>query len=132
VTEWLSITVVLAIHDAQIAEHGGSDGVRDMGALESAIARPQHLEAYGAAPDLAAMAAALAYGIAQNHGFVDGNKRTSAVATETFLELNGATLTATDAEIVETWSELGAGKLSEDALADWIRARLGKAVLRTR
>ena len=130
-TEWLSITVVLAIHDAQIAEHGGSDGVRDMGALESAIARPQHLEAYGS-PDLAAMAAALAYGIAQNHGFVDGNKRTSAVTTETFLELNGATLTATDAEIVETWSELGAGKLSEDALADWIRARLGKAVLRTR
>jgi len=131
VTEWLSITVVLAIHDAQIAEHGGSDGVRDMGTLESAIARPQHLEAYGA-PDLAAMAAALAYGIAQNHGFVDGNKRTSAVTTETFLELNGAMLTATDAEIVETWSELGAGKLSEDALADWIRARLGKAVLRTR
>jgi death on curing protein len=126
VTEWLSITVVLAIHDAQIAEHGGSDGVRDMGVLESAIARPQHPEAYGA-PDLAALAAALAYGIAQNHGFVDGNKRTSAVATETFLELNGATLTATDAEIVETWSELGAGKLSEDALADWIRARLGQA-----
>ena len=123
--DWLTLDAVLAIHDEQIAEHGGSDGVRDLGVIQSALARPQNLAANGE-PDLAALAAALAFGIAKNHGFIDGNKRTSSVATETFLELNGAILIATDAEVVQTWADLGAGTLSEEALADWLRPRLEK------
>jgi death-on-curing protein len=125
VIDWLTLADVLAIHDEQIAEHGGSAGVRDLGVLESALARPQNLMGYGK-PDLAALAAAYAFGIAKNHGFIDGNKRTSAVATELFLELNGSSLTATDTELVQTWTDLGAGTLSEEALADWLRPRLQK------
>jgi death on curing protein len=128
VTEWLTTSVVLAIHDEQIAEHGGSDGVRDMNVIESAIARPRHLQAFSdTEPDMAALAAAYAFGLAKNHGFIDGNKRTSAVATETFLALNGATLDATDEEIVQTWSDLGAGNLTEQQMAEWLRARLIKS-----
>lgn len=123
--DWLTLSSVLAIHDEQIAEHGGSDGVRDLGAIESALARPQHLMDYSE-PDLAALAVAYAFGIAKNHGFVDGNKRTSAVATELFLELNGSILTANNAELVQTWTDLAAGTLSEEALADWLRQRLEK------
>jgi death-on-curing protein len=123
VTEWLTINDVLAIHDEQIAEHGGSDGVRDMNVIESAIARPRHLMNFGdPPPDMAAMAATLAFGLAKNHGFVDGNKRTSAVATETFLTLNGHKFTATDEEIVQVWTDIGAGQLAEDKLAEWLRA----------
>ena len=78
---WLEKALVLAIHDRQLAEHGGTGGVRDEGLLESALARPQQLHAYGdPAPDLADLAAALAYGLARNHPFLDGNKRTAAVA----------------------------------------------------
>jgi death on curing protein len=126
VIDWLTLADVLAIHDEQIAEHGGSDGVRDLGAIESALARPQNLMGYGE-PDLAALAASYAFGIAKNHGFVDGNKRTSAVATELFLELNGAILTATDSELVQAWTELGAGTLSEEAFANWLRQRIEKS-----
>src|SRR3989304_7695701 len=97
---WLEKALVLAIHDRQIAEHGGSAGVRDEGLLEPALARPQQLHAYGdPAPDLARLAASLASGLARNHPFVDGNKRTAAVACETFLELNGARLDAGDPEL---------------------------------
>lgn len=121
-TEWLTINDVLAIHDEQIAEHGGSDGVRDMNVIESAIARPRHLMNFGdPEPDLPALAASLAFGLARNHGFVDGNKRTSAVATETFLVLNGAKLTASDEDIVQVWTDVGAGEMSEDKLAEWLR-----------
>jgi death-on-curing protein len=128
VIDWLTRALVLAIHDVQIAVHGGADGVRDLAALESALARPQNLQAYGGAePDLAALAAAYAFGIARGHAFVDGNKRTSAVATETFLALNGAALTATDVEFVAAWAELGAGRVSEEAFAGWLRAHLEKA-----
>jgi death on curing protein len=123
VTEWLTIADVLAIHDEQIAEHGGSDGVRDMNVIESAIARPRQLINFGdPTPDMAALAATLAFGLAKNHGFVDGNKRTSAVATETFLALNGLMVTAGDEEIVQVWTDIGAGQLVEDELADWLRA----------
>ena len=128
--DWLTQADVLAIHDQQIAEHGALDGVRDLGALGSALARPQNLLAYGKGkkkPDLAALAAAYAFGIARNHAFVDGNKRTSAVATETFLVLNGVQLAATDAEVVEAWSQLGAGKLTEEAFAGWLRGHIAKA-----
>src|ERR687888_342866 len=94
---WLEKALVLAVHDRQVAEHGGSPGVRDEGLLESALARPQQLHAYGdLAPDLAELAAALAYGLARNHPFVDGNKRTAAVCCETFVELNGAAIEADD------------------------------------
>lgn len=118
---WLRLDVILAIHDAQLAEHGGSTGLRDRGGLESALARPQNLAAYGA-PDLAALAAAYAFGIVRNHPFVDGNKRTGLVALETFLDLNGAALMADDAACVATVLSLAAGTLSEEALAAWVRA----------
>ena len=111
--DWLTTAHALAIHDQLIAEHGGADGIRDINLLASALARPQQLFAYGQPePDIAALAAAYAFGIAKNHAFVDGNKRTSAVVTEAFLRLNGLGLTATDIEIVQTWSDLGAGLIT--------------------
>lgn len=120
---WIAIEVAMAAHAEQLAEHGGAEGVRDAGALESAMARPRNLAEY-AEPDIAALAAAYAYGIARNHPFVDGNKRTAAVVSETFLMLNGHALVATDAELVVAILALAAGELSEDELADWFRLRL--------
>jgi death-on-curing protein len=122
---WLEKALVLAIHDRQLAEHGGSGGVRDEGLLESALARPQQLYAYGdPAPDLADLAAALAYGLARNHPFLDGNKRTAHVAYRTFLALNGAELVATDEEKYLTMLALAEGKLHESDFAAWLRARI--------
>ncbi len=122
---WLDQALVLAIHDRQLAEHGGSAGVRDDGLLESALARPRQLHAYGdPAPDLADLAASLACGLARNHPFVDGNKRTAAVACETFLELNGATLEAEDLELYPLFLALAEGKLGEQDFAAWLRGRL--------
>lgn len=115
-----------AAHAEQLAEHGGAEGVRDDGLLESAFARPRNLADYGD-PDAAALAAAYAYGIARNHPFVDGNKRTAAVVSETFLVLNGYELIATDAELVVAFLELAAGNLTEDELADWFRQHLRAA-----
>lgn len=120
---WVATTVAAAIHREQLEEHGGGQGIRDAGLLESAMARPHHLVAYGE-PDAAALAAAYAYGIARNHPFVDGNKRTAAVVSETFLAINGLTLDATDAEIVVAFLALAAGELAEDELADWFRTHL--------
>lgn len=120
---WVTLAVATAAHAEQLAEHGGGEGVRDEGLLESAMARPQNLAVYGD-PDAAALAAAYAYGIARNHPFVDGNKRTAAVVSETFLVLNGFGLTASDAELVVTFLALAAGELSEEELADWLRAHL--------
>lgn len=122
---WLEKALAPAIHDRQLAEHGGTAGVRDEGLLESALARPQQLHAYGdPAPDLADLAAALAYGLARNHPFLDGNKRTAAVACETFLELNRATLEADDLELYPLYLALAEGKLGEREFADWLRDRL--------
>jgi len=122
---WLEKALVLAIHDRQLAEHGGTGGVRDEGLLESALARPQQLYAYGdPAPDLADLAAALAYGLARNHPFVDGNKRTAAVACETFLELNGAMLEADDLQLYPLYLALAEGKLTEREFAAWLRGRV--------
>jgi death-on-curing protein len=120
---WVTLDVALAVHAEQIAEHGGGEGVRDAGLVESALARPQNLIAYGE-PDAAALAAAYAFGIARNHPFVDGNKRTAAVISETFLMLNGYTLVASDAELVVAFLALAAGELSEEQLADWFRERV--------
>jgi death-on-curing protein len=121
---WLEKALVLALHDRQLAEHGGTSGVRDEGLLESALARPQQLYAYGdPAPDLADLAASLAYGLARNHPFVDGNKRTAAVACETFIELNEAKLEAGDLELYPQYLALAEGKLSEPDFAAWLRSR---------
>jgi death-on-curing protein len=125
---WLEKALVLAIHNRQIAEHGGSAGVRDEGLLESALARPQQSHAYGdPAPDLADLAAALAYGLARNHPFLDGNKRTAHVAYRTFLALNGAELVATDEEKYVAMLALAEGKLAERDFAAWLRERLRRA-----
>jgi death on curing protein len=124
VTEWVALSVVLAIHDEQIVEHGGSEGIRDFGQLESALHRPRNLLTYGK-PDLADLTACYAYGIANDHAFVDGNKRTSAVVALLFLRLNGATLDASDVDKIETWTALGAKQISEAELAAWIRQRIG-------
>lgn len=115
--------MALATHTEQLAEHGGGDGIRDAGMLESAMARPVNLAAHGE-PDAAALAAAYAFGIARNHPFVDGNKRSAAVVSETFLMLNGFALDASDAELVVAFLAVAAGELSEDELADWFRERV--------
>jgi death on curing protein len=120
---WVTSDVALAVHAEQIAEHGGGEGVRDAGLVESALARPQNLVAYGE-PDAAALAAAYAFGIARNHPFVDGNKRTAAVISETFLVLNGFTLAASDAELVVAFLALAAGELNEEQVAEWFRERI--------
>jgi death-on-curing protein len=122
---WLETALVLAIHERQLSEHGGGAGVRDEGLLDSALARPRQLHAYGdPAPDLADLAASLASGLARNHPFVDGNKRTAAVACETFLELNGARLDAGDLELYPLYLALAEGKLGEREFAAWLRGRV--------
>ena len=121
---WLLEETVIAIHHRQISEHGGSEGLRDEGLLASALARPQNVLAYAQPPpDLAALAAAYAYGIARNHPFVDGNKRTALVAARTFLLLNGVNLEANQDEKYLTFLQLAQGTLTEAQLADWIRKR---------
>lgn len=115
---WVTLDVALAAHAEQLAEHGGAEGVRDVGALESAMARPQNLALYDQ-PDAAELAASYAFGIARNHPFVDGNKRTAAVVSETFLMLNGFKLVARDAELVVAFLELAAGELTEAEMAAW-------------
>ena len=119
---WLRLGEATAIHAEQIAEHGGLEGIRDEGLFESAMARPENLAAYGK-PDVCDLAAAYAFGLARNHPFLDGNKRTAFVVSATFLILNGRDLAATEVEVVETFLKLAAGELAEAELADWFRAR---------
>jgi death-on-curing protein len=119
----VSAAGALAAHREQLAEHGGGDGIRDMGLFESAMARPQNLAAYGN-PDAASLAASYAFGLAHNHPFVDGNKRTAAVVSEGFLVKNGFRLNASNAELVPIFEDLAAGQLSEEDLAQWFRERL--------
>jgi death-on-curing protein len=123
---WLPADLAVTVHAEQLAQHGGGEGVRDFGALESALARPQNLAAYQE-PDAAALAAAYAYGLARNHPVVDGNKRTAAVMSESFLLLNGFILGASDAEVVVAFLALAAGELSEDDMADWFRQHVRPA-----
>jgi death-on-curing family protein len=121
---WLRIDRVLAIHRRQIAEHGGEAGVRDVGLLESALVRPRNIEAYESDADIARFAAAYAFGIVKNHPFLDGNKRTGYVVMETFIILNGYSLTATFTDKYATFLALAEGNLSEDELDVWLRERL--------
>lgn len=122
---WINKALALAIHDRQLAEHGGGEGVRDESLLDSALARPQQLHAYGdPPPDLADLAASLAFGLARNHPFVDGNKRTAAVACEVFIVLNGAWLQAADLELYPQYLALAEGSLDEAGFADWLRPRI--------
>jgi death-on-curing protein len=118
---WVADSVVWAIHEAQLAEHGGIAGIRDEGLLASALARPRNLEAYGQDVDASALAAAYAFGVARNHPFLDGNKRTAFVVMELFLNLNGWALEAEDADCISTMEALAAGDLSEKALVIWLR-----------
>ena len=118
---WLTLTAIHAMHEELIAEHGGSSGVRDQGLLESALARPQNLLAYGK-PSLAEMGAAYAFG--NNHPFVDGNKRTALMAANVFLGLNGQRLIAPEAEAVVMMQELASGACSEAEFAAWLASHL--------
>ena len=120
-TTWIKIDRVLAVHRRQIAEHGGRDGVRDNGLLESALARPLNIKAYELDADIARLAAGYAFGIVKNHPFIDGNKRTGYVVTELFIMKNGYQLNATPAEKYLTFLSLAEGTLSEEELTDWLR-----------
>ncbi|MDB6163969.1 MAG: death-on-curing protein [Xanthomonadaceae bacterium] len=122
---WVERAFALAIHERQLSEHGGSSGVRDEGLLDSALARPQQLHAYAdPAPDLADLAASLAFGLARNHPFVDGNKRTAHVCYRAFLLLNGATVEASEEDKYATTLGLAEGSLSEADLANWLRQHI--------
>ena len=118
--KWLDASVVRAVHEEQLAEHGGAVGVRDAGLFESALARPMQLAAYGG-PDAAALAATYGWGLAKNHPFIDGNKRSAFVAVELFLALNGWDLTASDADCVLTMLRVAGGEIGESDFAEWIR-----------
>jgi death-on-curing protein len=123
---WLDHSIALAIHDRQLAEHGGATGVRDADALESALDRARNLWAYGD-DDLCALAAAVAFGVARNHPFADGNKRTAWVLARLFLGLNGLTIAFDSGEAIRTVLALAAGDLSDDELADWFRRHISPA-----
>jgi len=121
----LDVKIALAVHDRQLAEHGGGAGIRDEALLESALARPVNRWAYGEEEeDLAALAAAYAFGIARNHPFVDGNKRTAWVFGRLFLALNGVSLRFAAEDAIRIMLALAAGDVSEEALADWFRERV--------
>lgn len=120
-TVWLSREIVLAIHDEQLAEHGGATGLRDAGLPESALARPLNHASY-AEPDIAEFAALYALGIVRNHPFVDGNKRTGYVTLETFLELNGAMFPVNDEDAVISMLNLAASDTTDDEFIDWVHS----------
>ena len=122
---WIDRGTLLLLHDESLAEHGGASGVRDAGLLDSALARPENLVAYGSDADVAALAAAAyAYGLAHNHAFVDGNKRAAFLATGLFLALNGYRLVATQADAALTVLSLAAGDIDEAAFAAWLRQHI--------
>jgi death on curing protein len=120
---WLRADVMMAVHEEQLAEHGGAAGVRDPGLFDSAIARAQNMAHYGE-PDAAELAAAYGCGLARNHPFIDGNKRTAFVAAELFLECNGFGLLADDVDCVLTMLAVASGTLNQTQFADWIRQHM--------
>jgi len=124
--EWVEEQVALAYHHEQIAEHGGGQGVRDMGLFQSAMARPQNFFHYNQITSLTRLAAAYAYGIAKNHAFVDGNKRTAYVVARSFLILNGFDINVSKEEKYLIFLSLAEGNLTEDQLADWFESKIVK------
>ncbi len=120
---FLSRRALELLHDESLAEHGGLPGLRDEGLLESALARPHQLLAYGQ-PDVAALAAAYGFGLIRNHVFADGNKRVAFLATGLFLALNGQRLVTSQADATLTVLALAAGDLSEDEFAQWLRTHI--------
>ncbi len=120
---WVPQEVLIAVHEEQLAEHGGAAGLRDVGLFESALARPQQLAAYGE-PDVADLAAAYAFGLVRNHPFIDGNKRTGFVAAQLFLRMNGHRIQAPHPDCVLTTLALAAGDLDEASFAAWLRRHL--------
>jgi death-on-curing protein len=123
---WLTLQLILAIHDEQLAEFGGAPGLRDVGALESALVRPIDQFLYGAT-DLVALAAAYGFGLSRNHAFVDGNKRMALLAIVTFLGLNGVDFSVPEPEAVAMMLALAAGEIDEDGLARWIADNIPQA-----
>lgn len=123
---WISRAILDAVHEAQLREHGGSAGVRDEGLLDSALNRPRNKFAYGET-DLSVLAAAYAFGVAKNHGYVDGNKRAAFTAAALFLAINDHDLEVPEPEVVDVMNRLAAGKLTESAFADWVRAHIRPA-----
>jgi death on curing protein len=121
---WLTKAMVLALQRAQLAEHGGAPGLRDDALLESALGRAEQKLAYEPESDAASLAAAYGFGLARNHAFVDGNKRAAFLAMYVFLALNGYDLDASEPDVVDTIQRLAAGQLTEEQLADWVRARM--------
>ena len=122
--KWLNRKALLLLHDESLAEHGGAPGLRDEGLLDAALARPLNLVAYDNTPDVADLAAAYGIGLAQNHPFVDGNKRAAFLAIGLFAFLNGYRLRASQAEATLAMFSIAAGALDEPALAAWLRERL--------
>lgn len=122
---WLNSAVIIAVHEAQLAEHGGGAGVRDQNLLASALSRPHNLAAYGN-PDVSDLAAAYGFGISRNHAFIDGNKRTGFVAAVMFFRLNGYQLVVDDASKVLTMLAVAAGDITEIEFASWIRTHAAK------
>jgi death on curing protein len=118
---WVSKRAVLALHDEQLAEHGGSGGIRDESLLDPALAKPRNVFAYESEPDLFRLAASYAYGIAHNHASINGNKRTALVVSILFLNRNGWDINSSKADEYETFLHLAEGSLSEEALAAWFR-----------
>jgi len=123
---WIQQSVLLAVHSEQLAEHGGLPGVRDPNGLASAIARPENLAHYKN-PDACDLAAAYGFGIARNHPFIDGNKRTAFVAVELFLVCNGFELVADDVGCILTMLGVAAGDISEADFATWSRDHIQPA-----
>jgi len=117
---WLDASILLAVHDEQLVEHGGISGIRDTGMFESALSKPKNLAAYGE-PDFAELAASYGFGLAKNHPFLDGNKRTTFVAVELFLRLNGYALKADDVACVLTMLAVASGDMDEASFAAWLR-----------
>jgi death-on-curing protein len=122
---WVGLAATLAIHDMQIAEHGGLSGVRDLGLLESALARPLQLLAYGE-PDVAALAGCYASGLCRNHPFADGNKRTAWLLAMTFLDLNGYDVDAEMTDALQAMLSVAAGTVPEEDFTAWLRGKLRK------
>jgi death on curing protein len=118
---WLTEALVKMMQADQIVQYGGSPGIRDVALLSASLARPQHLLTYGEEPTLFDLAAAYGYGLAKNHPFIDGNKRTAFVAMITFLELNGYTIDVPEPEVVVKMENLAMGLESQDSLAEWLR-----------